>query len=89
MGPNLLVHVLASKFDDHLPLYRQHKIFARIGADIPESTLVRWCERALGALQPLIGRIEADIIGSDLLNADDTPIRMLDRSLREKGFGKV
>lgn len=34
-GPNLLAHVLVSKFDDHLPLYRQHEIFARMGADIP------------------------------------------------------
>src|SRR5690554_4822486 len=42
-GPNLLAHVLVSKFDDHLPLYRQHEIFARMGADIPESTLVGWC----------------------------------------------
>src|SRR5690554_4179419 len=41
-GPNLLTQVLVSKFDDHLPLYRQHEIFARMGADIPESTLVGW-----------------------------------------------
>ncbi|MFT6224940.1 MAG: transposase [Paracoccaceae bacterium] len=31
-----------SKFDDHLFLYRQHEIFARLGADIPERTLVGW-----------------------------------------------
>jgi transposase len=33
---------LVSKFDEHLPLYRQHEIFARMGANIPESTLVGW-----------------------------------------------
>ena len=87
-GPNLLAHVLVSKFDDHLPLYRQHEIFARMGADIPETTLVGWCGRAMKTLQPLIERIEADIMGSDLLHADDTPIRVLDRSLRDKGLGK-
>lgn len=87
-GPNLLAHVLVSKFDDHLPLYRQHEIFARIGADIPESTLVGWCGRAMKTLQPLIARIEADIMASDLLHADDTPIRVLDRSMRDKGLGK-
>jgi transposase len=27
---------------DYLPLYRQHEIFARMGADIPETTLVGW-----------------------------------------------
>jgi transposase len=30
-GPNLLVHVLVSKFEDHLPLYRQQEIFERMG----------------------------------------------------------
>jgi transposase len=56
-GPNLLAHILVSKFDDHLPLYRQHEIFARMGADIPESTLVGWCGRAMKTLSPLIERI--------------------------------
>ena len=87
-GPNLLAQILVSKFDDHLPLYRQHEIFARMGADIPETTLVGWCGRAMKTLLPLIERIEADIMGSDLLHADDTPIRVLDRSLRDKGLGK-
>ncbi|WP_417248638.1 IS66 family transposase [Celeribacter sp.] len=87
-GPNLLAHVLVSKFDDHLPLYRQHEIFARMGADIPESTLVGWCGRAMRTLQPLIELIEADVMGSDLLHADDTPIRVLDRSKKDKGLGK-
>ncbi|WP_019956986.1 IS66 family transposase, partial [Yoonia vestfoldensis] len=87
-GPNLLAHVLVSKFDDHLPLYRQHEIFERMGADIPESTLVGWCGSAMKTLSPLIERIEAHIMGSDLLHADDTPIRVLDRSLRDKGLGK-
>ena len=59
-----------------------------MGADIPESTLVGWCGRAMKTLSPLIERIEADIMGSDLLHADDTPIRVLDRSLRDKGLGK-
>lgn len=87
-GPGLLAYILVSKFDDHLPLYRLNEIFARMGADIPDSTLVDWCGRAMQVLQPLIERIEAAIMGSDLLHADDTPIRVLDRSLRNKGLGK-
>ena len=87
-GAGLLAYILVSKFDDHLPLYRLNEIFARLGADIPDSTLVDWCGRAMRVLQPLIERIEAAIMGSDLLHADDTPIRVLDRSLRDKGLGK-
>jgi transposase len=87
-GAGLLAHILVSKFDDHLPLYRQHEIFARMGADIPDSTLVDWCGRAMKVLAPLIERIEADVMASDLLHADDTPIRVLDRASRDKGLGK-
>lgn len=84
----LLAWILVSKFDDHIPLYRQAEIFARMGADIPDSTLVDWCGRAMKVLAPLIERIEADVMASDLLHADDTPIRVLDRSLRDRGLGK-
>jgi transposase len=84
----LLAYILVSKYDDHLPLYRLAEIFARMGADIPDSTLVDWCGRAMKVLQPLIDRIEADVMASDLLHADDTPIRVLDKSLRDRGLGK-
>ena len=87
-GPNLLAYVLTSKFDDHVPLYRQNEIFARMGADISDTTLVDWCGGAMKTLAPLIEKIEADIMASDLLHADDTPIRVLDRSRRDKGLGK-
>ena len=84
----LLAYILVSKFDDHIPLYRLNEIFARMGADIPDSTLVDWCGRAMKVLQPLTERIEADVMASDLLHADDTPIRVLDRSRRDRGLGK-
>jgi transposase len=87
-GPGLLAYVLVSKFDDHLPLYRLNEIFARMGADIPDSTLVDWCGRAMQVLAPVTERIEAEIMASDLLHCDDTPIRVLDRSRRDKGLGK-
>ena len=87
-GAGLLAYVLVSKFDDHLPLYRLNEIFARMGADIPDTTLVDWCGRAMKVLKPLIDRIDAEIMASDLLHADDTPIRVLDRSQRDKGLGK-
>ena len=44
-GAGLLAHVLVSKYGDHLPLYRQSKIFERDGIDLDRSTLA-----ALGGL---------------------------------------
>lgn len=87
-GGSLLAYVLISKFDDHLPLYRQNEILARMGADVPRSTLADWCGRSMRILQPVIDRIEASVLGSDILHADDTPIRVLAPERRAKGIGK-
>ena len=59
-----------------------------MGADMPESALLGWCGRAMKTLSALIERIDAGIVSSDLLHADDTPIRVLDRSRRDRGLGK-
>lgn len=77
-GPGLLAHILVSKYDDHLPLYRQGEIFDRMGADIPRSTLIDWCGQSVGVLKPLVARIRDHVFAADRLHADDTPIRVLD-----------
>ena len=87
-GSSLLAYVLVSKFDDHLPLYRQNEILSRMGADIPSSTLADWCGKAMQTLQPLIERIEASVLASTVIHADDTPIQVLDHTRRAKGLGK-
>ena len=87
-GPGILAYVLVSKFDVHLPLYRQNEIFAQMGADIPASTLVDWCGQGMRVLRPLVERIRANVMVSDRLHADDTPVRVLDPLKRVEGVGK-
>lgn len=87
-GPGLLAHVLVSKFDDHVPLYRLNEIYARMGADVPDSTLLDWCGRAMKVLEPVTEKIETEVMAAPILHADDTPIRVLDRSRRDRGLGK-
>ncbi len=84
-GTGLLAHILVSKFDDHIPLYRQNEIFARQGVDIPRSTLIDWCGQAVAVLRPLTDMIRQHVVEADLLHADDTPIRVLDPRLRQAG----
>jgi transposase len=84
-GPSLLAHILVTKFDDHVPLYRQGEIFARLGADIPRSTLIDWCGQAAGAVRPVANLIRAEVMAADRLHADDTPIRVLDPKMKLAG----
>jgi transposase len=87
-GPSLLAFILVSKYDDHLPLYRLNEIFERMGADIPDTTLADWCGRSMRTLGPLTDLIIKQIMTTDRLHADDTPIRVLDRAKRSAGLGK-
>ncbi|WP_042062282.1 IS66 family transposase, partial [Acidomonas methanolica] len=75
--------ILVSKFDDHLPLYRQAEILARQGVEIPRSTLIDWCGQAVAVLRPLVTLIRQEVTASDHLHADDTPIQVLDPRLRQ------
>lgn len=88
-GPSLLAFILVAKYDDHLPLYRLNEIFGRMGADIPDSTLAGWCGGAMRTLAPLVDLLRAEVLACDLLHADDTPVRVLDRSKAGGDLGKA
>jgi len=73
----LLAHLLIAKYADHLPLYRQEKIFGRAGLEIPRSTLADWVGRCGVAIQPLVDALRAELLSQPVLHADETPVPML------------
>ncbi len=76
--PALLAQVLVAKYADHLPLYRQSKIFQRHGMDLDRSTLAGWVGGACWWLTALHDRLAASVFASSVLFADDTPLPVLD-----------
>src|SRR5690348_16825631 len=76
-GAGLRAHIVVSKYDDHLPLYRQAEIFARQGINLETSTLSGWVGATSAALSPLIDALAADVMASDTLHVDDTPVPVL------------
>jgi transposase len=76
-GAGLLAHIIVSKFDDHLPLYRQAEIYAREGVTLETSTLSGWVGAAAAALAPLLDELRRDVMASDVLHGDDTPVPVL------------
>ncbi|SIT20692.1 Transposase [Thalassolituus maritimus] len=77
-APGLLAQVLVAKYGDHLPLYRQERIFARAGVEPARSTLADWVGRCGVALQPLVDRLRELLHQQDVLHADETPVSMLE-----------
>ena len=76
-GAGLLAHIVVSKYDDHLPLYRQAEIFARDGVSLETSTLSGWVGATAAALQPLVDALAVDVLASDTLHVNDTPVPVL------------
>lgn len=73
----LLAQVLVAKYSDHLPLYRQERIFERAGVALPCSTLAQWVGICGVQLQPLVDALKDEILRHAVLHADETPVQML------------
>lgn len=87
-APGLLAHVLVSKYCDHLPLYRQERIFAtRHGVNLPRQTLARWVELAADWLRPVYQQIQAGVLAGGYVQVDETPIDYLDPGGGQTGQG--
>jgi len=82
-GPNLVATILIDKYMDHLPLYRQRQRFAREGVPVAASTLDGWAGQGMDRLSVLYDQLLADTKTQGYLQADETPIKVLDR--RKKG----
>ena len=84
-APGLLAHVLVSKYNDHIPLYRQEHILQRYEIDIARSTLCHWVLSCGELFQPLIDEMKQQIVNHHYLCVDETPVQVL----TEKGKPKL
>ena len=75
--PSLLAQVATSKYVDGLPLYRQEKIFERLGLDLSRATLAHWMVKMGDLAGPLVERIKEEIRAYDLVQCDETPFQVL------------
>jgi transposase len=82
-GISFLVHILISKYVDHLPLYRISGQLARQGLKIPDSTLVQWVKTAADHLLPLYEIYKIVLLRAIYLQMDETTLKVL-----EDGKGK-
>jgi len=78
-GPGLLAQIVIDKYVDHMPLYRQMQRFERGGFKIPYSTLTDWVSATCKLILPLYEALKAEVLRSNYLHADETPIKVLDK----------
>lgn len=83
-GPGLLAQVVVDKYTDHLPIYRQIQRFEREGIKLSSSTLTDWISGTCNLLEPLYEALRRQVFSQDYLQADETPIKVLDKTKKGK-----
>lgn len=79
---SLLSHIIVSKFIDHLPFYRQIKMYKRnFDIEFSSSTINDWFVSTCTLIEPLYQVLKTQVLSSPYIQADESPIRVLDQDL--------
>lgn len=76
-APGLLAQIIVDKHVDHLPIYRQIKRYQRDGVKLSASTINGWLDATADLLQPLGEELKKQLLNSNYLQADETPMPVL------------
>lgn len=88
-SPGLLAHVLVSKFQDHLPFYRQESILRRIGIELNRRSFCTWAQQCAELLRPLTKSMQTIMRDYDIGYSDETGLQVLkesDRKVESKSY---
>jgi transposase len=76
-SPSLVANTIVSKFDDHLPLYRQEEIFRREGIFRSRQKLANWVITYYEQLLPFASFFKRQLYDSNLISKDETKVQVL------------
>ena len=85
---SLLADLMVDKYVDHIPFYRQHKQFERLGMKIPEPTILGWFQQVSDLLMPLHFRLWELMKKTNYLQCGETtlPVVRNDKHKTVKGY---
>jgi len=75
-GPGFIAHLCVMKCSDSIPLNRLAKQYQRLGIPMQRSTLTDLFHAAAEKLAPLAARLLALVARSDIVQADETSLKM-------------
>lgn len=83
-SPEVGAHIVLQKFDLHQPYHRQCKHWREaFGIKVSETTFEGWGNQTLELLAPVADRVRLQVLSSDYLQIDETPVDVLDPRVRK------
>ena len=80
VGASLLAHLMASKYVDHIPVYRSLQMFSRQKIIIEDNTVNNWFKQGCDLIVPLFEAHKLQVLQTKYLGVDETPIKVLDKT---------
>lgn len=81
----LVAYVVISKYQHHLPLYRQEQMSSQWGASLSRKSMVEWVRIAADWAEPIYKLMLAELLDGRYVQCDETPVKFIDPD--EKGRG--
>lgn len=81
--PELVAHVIISKYCGHLPLYRQEAMWQRMEIDMPRSSLCGWILKTAELCEPLVILLKQNIVAYNYVQVDETTAQVLNEIGRD------
>lgn len=73
VGVMFLAYLVASRFADHIPYYREEDILARVRFSIHRATQWRWMQALAALVLPLVELMRERVMESHVQGIDETP----------------
>lgn len=77
VGVVFLAYLVASRFADHIPYYREEDILARVGFSVHRATQWRWMRGLAAIVLPLVELMRQRVMQSRVQGIDETPCPLL------------
>jgi len=85
LGLGLAVHIMLTRYDDHLSFYRlEQQFWERHQVVVPRQQMVQWVERIAEWLRPIDDAMWQAMLATGYLQVDETPVRVLDPDVKGK-----
>jgi transposase len=81
--PELLSYIFMKKYGDYMPYYRQEGAFRRIGVELSRQDMGNWQQQVCKKLQPLLTLIKEQVRSGNVVQMDETPMRVMGEPGRE------
>jgi transposase len=89
-SPELLAHIIYSKYSNAVPLYRQEMEFKQKGVILSRTTMANWIIRmSAEKAEKIYALMKEDLLKSEVIHADETRVQVLhekDRKAKTKSF---